>query len=120
MVTAIRQAGCATIVDIRGNVVHGEQLNLLRKVVGDLLREGHKKILFNLREVNYIDTSGVGYLVSAFASVRRQGGEFKLLNLNKNAQDVMETTKLCTIFDILDDEVTAIASFSQSTSATAS
>ena len=75
--------------------------------------------MFNLGDVDYIDSSGLGSLVSAFTSVRRQGGELKLLHLTKKVHDVMQITKLYTIFDILNDEAVAIKSFGQSTASTA-
>jgi anti-sigma B factor antagonist len=87
--------------------------------VSDLLSKGHKKILLNLGDVNYIDSSGLGHLVSAFTSVRRQGGELKLLNLMKKVQDVMQIARLYTVFDVMDDEAVAIRSFGQSATATA-
>jgi anti-sigma B factor antagonist len=120
MVAAIRQAGFVTVVDVRGNIVQGKEIDLLRSVVKGVLNEGHKKILFNLGNVNYIDTSGIGCLMSAFTSVRRQAGELKFLNPSKKVRDVMQTTRLDTIFDVLDDEVTALRSFSQSNTATPS
>jgi len=84
-----------------------------------LLSRGHKKILFNLGDVNYIDSSGLGHLVSAFTSVRKQRGELKLLNLMKKVQDVIQIAKLYTVFDVMDDQAVAIRSFGQSTTTTA-
>jgi len=118
MTTSTRQVGGVTVVDIRGRIVLGEESAALRSLVGDLLNQGHKKILLNLGEVNYIDSSGLGHLVSAFTSVRKQDGELKLLNLTKKVHDVMQITKLYTVFDIMDDEAAAIKSFGQSSAAT--
>jgi anti-sigma B factor antagonist len=118
MATSTRQADGVTIVDIKGRIVLGEESAALREVVCDLLSKGHKKILFNLADVNYIDSSGLGHLVSAFTSVRKQGGELKLLNLTHKVHDVMQITKLYTVFDIMDDEAAAVQSFSQSAAAT--
>jgi anti-sigma B factor antagonist len=81
------------------------------------LGKEQKKILLNLSDVNYIDSSGLGNLVSAFTSARKQGGELKLLNLTNKVHDVMQITKLYTVFDILDDEATAVKSFGQSAAA---
>ena len=117
MTTSIRQVGNVSIVDISGRIVLGEESAALRELVSDLLSKGHKKILFNLGDVNYIDSSGLGHLVSSFTSVRRQGGELKLLNLTNKVHDVMQITKLYTIFDILDDEAAAVKSFDQSAAA---
>ena len=119
MTTSTRQAGGVTIVDIHGRIVLGEESAALRELVCDLLSKGHKKILFNLGDVNYIDSSGLGHLVSAFTSVRKQGGELKLLNLTNKVNDLMQITRLYTVFDILDDEAVAIKSFGQSATATA-
>ena len=118
MTIITRQAGDVTIVDISGRIVLGEESAALRNLVCDLTSKGHKKILFNLGDVNYIDSSGLGHLVSAFTSVRKQGGELKLLNLTKKVHDVMQITKLYTVFDIMDDEAAAVRSFTQSSAAT--
>ena len=118
MTTSTRQAGGVTIVDISGRIVLGEECAGLRELVCDLLSKGHKKILFNLGDVNYIDSSGLGSLVSAFTSVRKQEGELKLLNLTSKVHDLMQITKLYTVFDILDDEAVAVKSFGQSATAT--
>jgi len=119
MMMSIRQKGNVTIVDISGRIVLGEESAALRNLVYDLLNKGHKMILFNLRDVSYIDSSGLGHLVSAFTSVQKQGGELKLLNLTKNVHDVMQITKLYTVFDIRDDEAVAVRSFAQPQTATA-
>src|SRR5258705_13445325 len=118
MTTSIRQVSGVTIVDVRGRIVLGEESAALRDLVCDLLSKGHKKILFNLGDVNYIDSSGLGHLVSAFTSVRKQEGELKLLNLTNKVQDVMQITRLYTVFDIMDDEAVAVKSFGQSAAAT--
>ena len=117
--TSTRQVDDVTIVQMKGRIVLGEESASLRDLVRDLLSKGRKKILFNLGDVDYIDSSGLGSLVSAFTSVRRQGGELKLLHLTKKVHDVMQITKLYTIFDILNDEAVAIKSFGQSTASTA-
>ena len=118
MTTSIRQVGGVTIVDISGRIVLGEACAALRDLVCDLLGKGHKKILFNLGDVNYIDSSGLGHLVSAFTSVRKQEGELKLLNLTNKIYDLMQITRLYTVFDIMDDEALAVKSFGQLAAAT--
>jgi anti-sigma B factor antagonist len=117
MTTITRQVDGVTIVDVTGRIVLGEESAALRDLIRDLLNKGHKKILLNLREVNYIDSSGLGNLVSAFTSVRKQGGELKLLDLTNKVHDVMQLTKLYTVFDIMDDEAVAVKSFGQSAAA---
>ena len=77
----------------------------------DLLSKGQKHILLNLGDVNYIDSSGIGELVSAFTTAKNQGGELKLLNLTRKVHDLLQITKLYTVFDVKDDEASAIASF---------
>jgi anti-sigma B factor antagonist len=119
MTTSIRQVGGVTIVDISGRIVLGEESGALRELVRDLLSKGHKKVLLNLGNVNYIDSSGLGCLVSAFTSLRSQQGELKLLNLTNKVRDLMQITKLYTVFDIMDDEAVAVKSFGQSAAATA-
>jgi anti-sigma B factor antagonist len=100
-----------TIVDISGRILLGEETGLLRKVVHDLVDKGIKRIVLNLAEVSYIDSSGVGELVGSYTTVRNQGGDLKLLNLTKKVHDLLQVTKLYTIFDIKDDEFTAVKSF---------
>ena len=118
MTTSIRKLGGVTIVDISGRIELGEESAALRDLVRDLLSKGQKQILFNLGDVNYIDSSGFGHLVSAFTSVRNHGGELKLLNLSNNIQNLMQITRLYTVFEIIDNEAAAVKSFSQSAAAT--
>jgi anti-sigma B factor antagonist len=117
MTTNIRRVGGVAIVDISGRIVLGEESASLRDAISDLLRKGHKQILLNLGAVDYIDSMGLGILVGAFASVRKQGAELKLLNLPSKVADVMQMTKLYTVFDIVNDEEAAVKSFTQSTTA---
>ena len=118
MMTTIRTLGDVTIVDISGRIVLGEESAALRDLVCELLSKGQNKILFNLGDVSYIDSAGLGHLVSAFTSVRKQGGELKLLNLTNKVHDVMQITRLYTVFDIMEDEAEAVKSFGQSAAAT--
>ena len=118
MATSTRELGGVTIVDISGRIQLGEESAALRDLVSDLLSKGPKKILLNLRDVNYIDSSGLGHLVNAFTSVRNQGGVLKLLNLTNNVHNVMQMTRLYTVFDIMDNEAAAVESFGQSAAAT--
>ena len=106
-----RQVGEVAIVDLSGRISLGEGSALLRKTVRDLVEAGQTRILLNLGDVNYIDSSGIGELVSAFTAVRKEGGELKLLNLTKKVHDLLQITKLYTVFDIKDDEATAIKAF---------
>src|SRR2546426_5250919 len=89
-----RQVDGVSIVDCSGRITLGEGSVTLRDTVRELLSKGRKKILLNLGEVNYIDSSGIGELVSAFTTVRNQGGELKLLNLTKKVHDLLQITKL--------------------------
>ena len=113
MKTSTRQQQDITIVDLSGQIKLGEGSSVLRDKIKDLLGKGRKKILLNLADINYIDSSGVGELVSAFTSVRNQGGELKLLHLTKKVHDVLQITKLYTVFDVRDDEAEALASFNK-------
>jgi anti-sigma B factor antagonist len=106
-----RDVDHVTIVDIRGRITLGEETGTLRDAVRDLIAKGKKKIILNLAHVDYIDSSGVGELVSSLTTVRNAGGELKLLNLTQKVHDVVQVTKLYTIFDIKDDEFTAVKSF---------
>jgi anti-sigma B factor antagonist len=109
-----RQVDGVTILDLSGRITLGEGSVQLRDAVRDLLSKGSKEILLNLADVNYIDSSGIGELVSAFTTVRNQGGELKLLKLTKKVHDLLQITKLYTVFDIKDDEAEAIGSFKKS------
>lgn len=106
-----RQVDAVTIVDLSGRITLGEGSVVLRDTIRDLVGKGRNKILLNLGEVTYIDSSGIGELVSAFTTVRNQGGELKLLNLTKKVHDLLQITKLYTVFDIKDDETGAVQSF---------
>jgi anti-sigma B factor antagonist len=106
-----RQVDGVTILDLSGRITLGEGSVTLRDAVQDALSKGEKHILLNLGNVDYIDSSGIGELVSAFTSVRNAGGELKLLQLTKKVHDLLQITKLYTVFDVKDDEATAISSF---------
>ncbi len=108
---ATREVSHVVVVDIAGRIVLGEELSALRDTVRALIAADKKKIVLNLAQVDYIDSSGVGELVSSFTTVRNAGGELKLLNLTKKVSDVLQVTKLYTVFDIKDDEFTAVKSF---------
>jgi anti-sigma B factor antagonist len=107
-----RQVNGVTVVDVSGRITLGEGSSTLRETVRDLLNRGQKKILLNLGDVTYIDSSGIGELVSGFTTVTNQGGQLKLLNLTKKVHDLLQITKLYTVFDVHDDETGAIRSFS--------
>jgi anti-sigma B factor antagonist len=113
MKVSTRQVDGVTILDLSGRITLGEGSVQLRDAVRDLLTKGQKQILLNLADVNYIDSSGIGELVSAYTTVRNQGGELKLLNLTKKVHDLLQITKLYTVFDVKDDEASAIASFTR-------
>ncbi len=108
-----RQVDGITIMDCSGRITLGEGSVTLRDSVRDLLAKGSKQILLNLGDVSYIDSSGIGELVSAFTTVRNQGGDLKLLNLTKKVHDLLQITKLYTVFDVKDDEASAVASFAR-------
>ncbi len=112
MKISTRQIDGITIVDCSGRITLGEGSVTLRDTVSQLLTKNQKKILLNLGDVNYIDSSGIGELVSAFTTVRKQGGDLKLLNLTKKVHDLLQITKLYTVFDVKDDEAAAVKAFS--------
>ena len=111
MTYTTRDVGGVTIVDLSGKITLGEGGVTLREEVRKLLGEGKKKIVLNLADVNYIDSSGLGELVSAYTAVKNGGGELKLLNLTSKVRDLLVITKLVTVFDVKDDEATAVSSF---------
>jgi anti-sigma B factor antagonist len=106
-----RQVDGVTVLDLSGRITLGEGSVTLREAVKDTLAKGSKKILLNMGDVDYIDSSGLGELVSAYTSVKNAGGELKLLQLTKKVHDLLQITKLYTVFDIKDDEASAIGSF---------
>ncbi len=106
-----RETGNITIVDLSGKISLGEGSALLRKTIRGLLDNGNNKILMNLGDVNYIDSSGIGELVSGYTAVRSRQGELKLLNLTRKVHDLLQITKLFTVFEVYTDEHTAVASF---------
>ncbi len=111
MKSSTRQVDGVTIVDLSGRITLGEGSVILRDTIRNSVGQGVKKIILNLGDVTYIDSSGIGELVSAFTSVRNQGGELKLLNLTKKVHDLLQITKLYTVFDVKDDEASAINAF---------
>ncbi len=113
MKVSTRQVDGITILDMSGRITLGEGSVTLRDAVRDVLAKGTKQILLNLGEITYIDSSGIGELVSAFTTVKNSGGELKLLNLTKKVHDLLQITKLYTVFDVKDDEASAVASFAR-------
>jgi anti-sigma B factor antagonist len=106
-----RQVGDVTAIDVSGRITLGEGSAALREALRDLVGKGQKKILLNLGDVSYIDSSGIGELVSGFTTVTNSGGNLKLLNLNKRVKDLLQITKLYTVFEVHEDEAAAIRSF---------
>lgn len=106
-----RDAGPVTVVDFSGRITLGDGSALLRKMIRGLLDDHRNKILLNLADVDYIDSSGIGELVSAFTAVKNRGGDLKLLHLTKKVRDLLQITKLFTVFDVYTDESTALSSF---------
>jgi len=106
-----RQVGDVTVVDAVGRITLGEGASTFRDTVRELVGSGHKKMLLNLAEVSYIDSSGIGEMVSGFTTVANQSGQLKLLNLTKRVKDLLQITKLYTVFEVFDDEAAAIRSF---------
>lgn len=106
-----RQNGAVSVVDVGGKITLGEGSIAVRETVRGLVDAGNKKIVLNLGNVTYIDSSGIGELVSAFTSVSNAGGSLKLLNLTKRVQDLLQITKLYTVFEVFDDESAAVGSF---------
>ena len=106
-----RQVGDVTVIDASGRITLGEGASTFRDTVRDLATQGNKKLLVNLGDVSYIDSSGIGEMVSGFTTVANQGGTVKLLNLTKRVKDLLQITKLYTVFEVFDDEAAAVRSF---------
>jgi anti-sigma B factor antagonist len=111
MKASSRKVDGVVIIDLSGRITLGEGAVVLRDTVKEISSRGEKKILLNLGDVTYIDSSGIGELVSAFTSVKNAGGELKLLNLTKKVHDLLQITKLYTVFDVQDSEASALAAF---------
>src|SRR6266403_4403061 len=106
-----RQAGDVTVLDMDGRITIGEGSVALRGAVRRLLEEGKKHILLNLAGVGYIDSSGIGELVSSFTAINKDGGQLKLLNLTQKLRDLLTITKLLTVFDVYESEADALNSY---------
>ncbi len=111
-----RQVGDVVVVDAAGRITLGEGASAFREKIRELVSEGQKKILLNLGEVSYIDSSGIGEMVSGFTTVTNNGGHLKLVGLSKRVKDLLQITKLYTVFEAFDDEADAVRSFSEAPS----
>jgi anti-sigma B factor antagonist len=107
-----RQVGDVTVIDANGRITLGEGASTFRDAIRDLATKGDKKLLVNLSDVSYIDSSGIGEMVSGFTTVTNHGGQLKLLGLTKRVKDLLQITKLYTVFEVFEDEATAVRSFS--------
>ena len=106
-----RKSGDVTILDVEGKILLGEGDVQLKRKIDELLEKNETKILVNLANVPYMDSGGLGEIVRSYTSVKRAGGDLKLLNATKRINDLLTITKLITVFDIHDDEASAVASF---------
>jgi anti-sigma B factor antagonist len=106
-----RQVGDVTVIDAAGRITLGEGASSFRDIIRDLAAKGDKKLLLNLSEVSYIDSSGIGELVSGFTTVTNHGGALKLVGLSKRVKDLLQITKLYTVFETFDDEAQAVRSY---------
>ena len=107
-----RQVNEVTVIDVSGRITLGEGSSLLRDELRSLIGSNRRKILLNLADVSYVDSSGIGQLVAAFTTVSSQGGQLKLLNLTKRLKELLQLTKVISIFEVFDDEKKAVATFS--------
>ena len=107
-----RQVGDVMVLDLAGKLTIGEGDELLKDKINSVILQGHKKLVLNLAEVPYVDSAGLGQMVSTLHTVNRQGGGLKILNLTKRIQDLLSITKLLTVFDAFENEQEAINSFS--------
>jgi anti-sigma B factor antagonist len=115
-----RQIDGVSVVDVAGRLTLGEGASALRNTLNTMVAEGQDRILLNLEELSYVDSSGIGTLVSSFATISNRGGQLKLLNLTKRVKDLLVITKLYTVFEVYDDQATALRSFSRAVEAPSS
>jgi anti-sigma B factor antagonist len=106
-----RESGEVAVIDFSGRITLGEGSATLRRMIRELIDSGHRKILLNLSDVDYIDSSGIGEMVAAYTTVRTENGELKIVNLTKRVHDLLQITRLFTIFDVQPDEATALRNF---------
>ena len=111
MQIAERESGAVTVLDLSGKITMGEDGTLLKDKLQSLLHQGKKNILFNLGQVSYVDSAGLGAIVSAYTTVTREGGSLKLANVTKKLQDLLSITKLLTVFDTFESEDEALRSY---------
>jgi anti-sigma B factor antagonist len=111
MQTALRQIGGISVVDVQGRITVGEGNIILREVVTSLLEKGNKRILLNLRGLAYVDSAGIGELVRTHTTLQKQGGQLKIANLNEKVQELLKATSLHKVFDVHEDEASALQSF---------
>jgi anti-sigma B factor antagonist len=110
-----REVGDVAVLDFSGKITLGEGSSTLRKMIADLVKKGHRKILLDLGDVDYIDSSGIGEMVAAYTSVRGAQGELKIVRLTKRVHDILQITRLYTVFDVQPDEAGALRSFRDAT-----
>jgi anti-sigma B factor antagonist len=106
-----RDVSDVSVIDLSGKITLGEGSSMVRRMIRELIDQGRRKILLNLEEVDYIDSAGIGEMVGAYTIVRSANGELKLINLTKRVKDLMQITRLLTVFDVSDDEAAAVRSF---------
>jgi len=106
-----REVNGVTLVELSGKIILGEESSALREKIKDLIATGKTKLLLNLARISFIDSAGVGTLVSAYTSARSQGGEVKLSSLTKKFRETLQVTRLLTVFEVFDDDAAGIASF---------
>jgi len=111
MLANVRKVEDVSVIDLSGKITIGEGTLLLRETIRNLMVKNEQKVLLNLADVSYIDSSGIGELVSSFTTYNNQGGKLKLLNLTRKVHDLLSITKLLTVFEVYEDEVKAIQSF---------
>jgi len=116
----VRQARGVTVVDLSGRITLGETMAsgaesgmTLHELIRDLLKQGYKNLLLNLRDVSYVDSSGIGALFGCLTSVQSEGGVLKLTNPNERVRNLLHLTKLNTVLGVIEDEATAVQSFSK-------
>jgi anti-sigma B factor antagonist len=107
----VREAGNVTIIDLSGKLMGGCDADVFRDMIHELLEKGRRQVIVNLSEITWVNSTGVGILITGYTTLRKNKGDLRLLNVSKKIQSMLYVTKLNLIFECFEDEQAAVASF---------